>query len=32
LKQLEAIPSHPVSVTWVKRLTFTLPQPPFREL
>jgi len=30
--QLGAIPSHPITVTWEKRLTSTSPRPPFRQL
>jgi len=30
LAQLEAITSCPIAVAWEKRLTLTLPQPPFR--
>lgn len=30
--QIEAIKSHPISVTWDKRLTLTSLQPPVREL
>ena len=32
LAQQEAIPSHPIAVTWKKRLIPTLAQPPFRSL
>lgn len=30
LVQLEAVPSLPITITWEKKLTPTLPQPPFR--
>jgi len=32
LVQLEAIPSHPITVSWERRLILTSPQLPFREL
>ena len=32
LAQLEAILSHPITITWEMRLTSALPQSPFREL